>query len=255
MDFLERIIKEKQLEVDNMPAELAGSVRRTRSFIRRLKDNPQQLQIIGELKRASPSLGAINLDVDILAQAKAYEIAGVSAISVLTDPVFFKGKIDDLRLVAENVDLPVLNKDFIIDVKQIDRAVNAGATMILLIVAALSQDKLQLLYDYATRIGLEVLVEVHDKDELEIAHQLGAPLIGINNRDLKSFEVDIATSVTLAAAQEENRFYLSESGIKSAVDAKRVAPFYRGVLVGEALMKHQNPQQAVKALQVARHVD
>ena len=114
-NFLEKILAEKVLEVAQMPLEIPGQVRKVKGFIERLRENPQQLQVIAEVKRASPSLGAINLDVDVLAQAKSYETAGVSAISVLTDPVFFKGAIDDLRLVAKNVDVPVLNKDFIID--------------------------------------------------------------------------------------------------------------------------------------------
>ena len=254
-NFLEKILAEKTLEVAQMPLEIPGQVRKGKGFVERLREHPQQLQVIGEVKRASPSLGAINLDVDVLAQAKSYETAGVSAISVLTDPVFFKGAIDDLRLVAKNVDVPVLNKDFIIDKKQITRAVNSGATIVLLIVACLAEKDLQDLYDYATSLGLEVLVEVHNAEELAIAHRINAELIGVNNRNLKTFEVDIQNSLDLVPLQEKERFYISESGIKSPVEAEKVAQDFRAVLVGEALMKDGNPTIAARNLQVKRHVD
>lgn len=254
-NFLEKILIAKQDEVNQMKLEIPKAVRKTKGFVQRLRENPQYLQVIGEVKRASPSLGAINMTVDVLAQAKSYETAGVSAISVLTDPVFFKGSIDDLRLVAEHVDVPVLNKDFIIDKKQIVRAVNSGATIVLLIVACLTQEKLQALYQYAVALGLEVLVEVHNAAELEVAHRINAQLIGVNNRNLKTFDVDIQNSLDLVPLQEDARFYISESGIKSSVEAARVAHDFRAVLVGEALMRDGNPQKAAKALQVDRHVD
>ncbi|MBS7577420.1 MULTISPECIES: indole-3-glycerol phosphate synthase TrpC [unclassified Enterococcus] len=255
MNFLEQILSEKAKEVAEMPLEMPGKVRKTTGFVRRLQEHPEYLQVIGEVKRASPSLGAINMAVDVLQQAKSYEIAGVSAISVLTDPVFFKGNIEDLKLVAKNVDLPVLNKDFIIDKKQINRAVNAGATIILLIVAALEPEQLRELFNYATACGLEVLVEVHNQAELAIAHEIKANLIGINNRNLKTFEVSLQTSLDLVPNQLADCFYISESGIKSATEAALVAKHYRAVLVGEALMKDGNPKKAAKALQVLRDVD
>ena len=254
-NFLEKILAEKQIEVAEMVMERPGKVREVKGFIERLRDNPETLQVIGEVKRASPSLGAINMTVDVLEQATSYASAGVSAISVLTDPVFFKGSIDDLRLVAQNVDVPVLNKDFIIDKKQIARAVNSGATIVLLIVACLTEKDLQDLYDYAISLGLEVLVEVHNAEELAIAHRINAELIGVNNRNLKTFEVDIQNSLDLVPLQEKERFYISESGIKSPVEAEKVAQDFRAVLVGEALMKDGNPKAAAKGLQVKRHVD
>lgn len=254
-NFLEKILAEKQIEVAEMVMERPGKVRQVKGFIDRLRDNPETLQVIGEVKRASPSLGAINMTVDVLEQATSYAAAGVSAISVLTDPVFFKGSIDDLRLVAQNVDVPVLNKDFIIDKKQIARAVNSGATIVLLIVACLSEKDLQDLYDYAISLGLEVLVEVHNAEELAVAHRINAELIGVNNRNLKTFEVSLQNSLDLVALQESGRFYISESGIKSPVEAEIVAQDFRAVLVGEALMKDGNPKAAAKGLQVKRHVD
>ncbi len=254
-NFLEKILAEKQIEVAEMVMERPGKVRKVKGFIERLRDNSETLQVIGEVKRASPSLGAINMTVDVLEQATSYAAAGVSAISVLTDPVFFKGSIDDLRLVAQNVDVPVLNKDFIIDKKQIARAVNSGATIVLLIVACLTEKDLQDLYDYAISLGLEVLVEVHNAEELAVAHRINAELIGVNNRNLKTFEVSLQNSLDLVALQEPGRFYISESGIKSPVEAEIVAHYFRAVLVGEALMKDGNPKAAAKGLQVKRHVD
>ncbi|MGO2297111.1 indole-3-glycerol phosphate synthase TrpC [Pseudolactococcus laudensis] len=254
-NFLEKILAEKQIEVAEMVMERPGKVRQVKGFIERLRDNSETLQVIGEVKRASPSLGAINMTVDVLEQATSYAAAGVSAISVLTDPVFFKGSIDDLRLVAQNVDVPVLNKDFIIDKKQIARAVNSGATIVLLIVACLTEKDLQDLYDYAISLGLEVLVEVHNAEELAVAHRINAELIGVNNRNLKTFEVSLQNSLDLVALQEPGRFYISESGIKSPVEAEIVAHYLRAVLVGEALMKDGNPKAAAKGLQVKRHVD
>ncbi|MCJ1995265.1 indole-3-glycerol phosphate synthase TrpC [Lactococcus piscium] len=254
-NFLDKILAEKRREVDMMVMETPRPVRQTKGFVQRLREDEAYLQVIGEVKRASPSLGAINMTVDVLAQAKSYETAGVSAISVLTDPVFFKGSIDDLRLVADNVSIPVLNKDFIIDKKQIVRAVNSGATIVLLIVACLSEYDLQKLYEFAVSLGLEVLVEVHNAPELEVAHRIGADLIGVNNRNLKTFEVSLQNSLDLVSLQQADRFYISESGIKSHLEAEQVAADFRAVLVGEALMKDGNPTAAAKQLQVKRHVD
>ena len=254
-NFLYKILAEKRREVDMMVMETPRPVRQTKGFVQRLREDEAYLQVIGEVKRASPSLGAINMTVDVLSQAKSYETAGVSAISVLTDPVFFKGSIDDLRLVADNVSIPVLNKDFIIDKKQIVRAVNSGATIVLLIVACLSESDLQKLYQFAVSLGLEVLVEVHNAPELEVAHRIGAELIGVNNRNLKTFEVSLQNSLDLVSLQQADRFYISESGIKSHLEAEQVAADFRAVLVGEALMKDGNPTGAAKELQVKRHVD
>ena len=254
-NFLDKILAEKRREVDMMVMETPRPVRQTKGFVQRLREDEAFLQVIGEVKRASPSLGVINMTVDVLSQAKSYETAGVSAISVLTDPVFFKGSIDDLRLVADNVSIPVLNKDFIIDKKQIVRAVNSGATIVLLIVACLSESDLKKLYQFAVSLGLEVLVEVHNAPELEVAHRIGAELIGVNNRNLKTFEVSLQNSLDLVSLQQADRFYISESGIKSHLEAEQVAADFRAVLVGEALMKDGNPTDAAKQLQVKRHVD
>ena len=154
----------------------------------------EHLHVIAEMKRASPSKGLIAEGADPVAQAIAYTEAGAACISVLTDATFFKGSFDDLAAVAEAVPTPLLCKDFMIHKVQIDRAKNAGASVILLIVAALTTEELAELYAYAMESGLEVLVEVHDEEELERALKIDAKLIGVNNRDLRTFEVDLGSN-------------------------------------------------------------
>ncbi|MBO0470060.1 indole-3-glycerol phosphate synthase TrpC [Enterococcus sp. DIV0242_7C1] len=252
MDFLDKILTEKNQEVAQMSKEKLQPLRQTVSFYERVKKQPEKMHIIGEVKRASPSKGAINLTVDILEQAKAYEQAGVTAISVLTDESFFKGSIEDLRNVAAEVDVPVLCKDFIIDEKQLIRARNAGATIVLLIVSALSQTKLEFLYNQALALGLEVLVEVHDEQEQAIAEALDAVLIGVNNRNLKTFEVSIEVSQKLGKKQQTDAVYISESGFSSDKEVALVKDHYQAVLVGEGLMRQNDPKSKVKELQVKR---
>jgi len=188
----------------------------------------------------------------VIEQAKAYEQAGATAISVLTDDVFFKGSIEDLRQVTSEVTIPVLCKDFIIDEKQLIRARNAGATIILLIVSALSKQKLTELYKKATALGLEVLVEVHDKEELRVAEALSAQLIGVNNRNLKTFDVSIGVSQILGEKKKTDAIYISESGFSTSEQVVLVKENYQAVLVGEGLMRESDPKAKVKALQVLR---
>lgn len=252
MDFLEKIINEKEQEVKMMPLEIVQPLRETYSFYQQVKNHPEKMHIIGEVKRASPSKGAINLSVNVVEQAKAYEQAGVTAISVLTDEVFFKGSIEDLRQVASQVNTPVLCKDFIIDEKQLIRARNAGATIVLLIVSALPKQKLEELYAKATKLGLEVLVEVHDEQELNIAEALPARLIGVNNRNLKTFEVSIGVSQMLGKKQKTEAVYISESGFSTDEQVALVKENYQAVLVGEGLMRENDPKAKVKELQVVR---
>ena len=249
-EFLSRILEQKAREVEKMEREELQSLRQTYRLSEYLKNNQDRLQIIAEVKKASPSLGDINLDVDIVQQAQTYEDNGAVMISVLTDEVFFKGHLDYLREISSQVQIPTLNKDFIIDEKQIIRARNAGATVILLIVAALSEKRLKELYDYATDLGLEVLVETHNLAELEVAHRLGAQIIGVNNRNLTTFEVDLQTSVDLAKYFKDDCFYISESAIFTEEDAKRVAPYFNGILVGTALMQAEDVAQRIKELQI-----
>ncbi|MBF2490044.1 indole-3-glycerol phosphate synthase TrpC [Listeria marthii] len=252
MTFLEEILAQKAIEVAAMPLEKVAEKRKTYSFYEFLKANMSEMQLIAEVKRASPSKGEINMGVNPVAQAKSYQAAGAGMISVLTDPVFFKGSIEDLREVAKNVEIPVICKDFIISEKQLIRARNAGATVVLLIVSALAEDALKNLFEQAVTLDLEVLVEVHNREELTVAQQLGAKLIGVNNRNLHSFEVDIAVSEQLANDFSTDACYISESGFRTAEDVARVRTKYNAVLVGEALMREETPEVAAKRLKVTR---
>ena len=239
--FLPTILKQKEQEVAAMSYEELQPLRSTYSLYEYLKNHPQELQLIAEVKKASPSLGDINLGVDIVEQARTYERCGAAMISVLTDEIFFKGHLDYLREISSQVTIPTLNKDFIIDEKQIVRARNAGATVILLIVAALSEKRLQELYDFATGLGLEVLVETH---------RIGAQIIGVNNRNLVTFETDINTSLQLSAHFKDDRVYVSESAIFSKEDAELVAPYFHAVLVGTALMQAEDVAEKIKELKI-----
>ncbi len=215
--------------------------------------NATTLQVISEIKRASPSKGDINIEVDPLKQAKLYESSGVSAISVLTDESYFKGSISDLAAVRKVVSIPILCKDFIVDEIQIDRALDAGANIILLIVAALSQERLQELYTYATSKGLEVLVEVHDEEEMKIANHIEAKIIGINNRNLKTFEVNLSHTETLSKLCHPRAALISESGIRTEADCERVAQAgVTGILVGETLMRSQDVKGTIDGFQTIK---
>lgn len=254
MNILDRIIETKRAEV--LQLKLNGVERIDREA---LKPSIKQrlagadLSVIAEIKRASPSKGAIALDVDVVAQAKQYEASGATVISVLTDETYFKGSMDDLAAVAAAVDIPVLCKDFMIDRVQIDRAKAHGARLILLIVAALEQETLADLYAYAYAEGLEVLVEVHDEEELRRAEAIGAQIIGINNRNLKKFEVDLQTSVGLLEQKQPDVRYISESGIKTVEEARLLhAAGADGILVGETLMRADDPQVFIREVSGVR---
>jgi indole-3-glycerol phosphate synthase len=252
--FLETILEQKAQEVAEMPVEKSGKVRPSYKLYDFLRQHSEQLQVIAECKKASPSLGAINLDADLTAQALTYEAAGAAMISVLTDKIFFKGDFAYLQEVSKAVKIPTLCKDFIIDKKQIYKAVNCGATVILLIVAALTDEKLRELYDEATSLGLEVLVETHNKVELDRAHALGARIIGVNNRNLKTFEVSLQNSLNLVADFKAENVYISESGIFSSAEAELLAPYFTGLLVGTALMQSENVSAALTELKVKKNV-
>ena len=215
----------------------------------------KQLQVIAEMKRASPSKGDISTETNPVEQATLYEQAGAACVSVLTETKYFKGSYADLHAVAKVIAIPVLCKDFIIDTVQIDYAKAAGASVVLLIVAALEETELKALYEYATTAGLEVLVEVHDEAELDVALNVGAKIVGVNNRNLKTFEVDLAHTETIGKALvQRNRqdvAFISESGIWEDSDAKQVAEFgAKAVLVGESLMRSGKVIEALQSLQV-----
>ena len=211
---------------------------------------------IAEVKRASPSAGIIAEEFDPLAVAVRYYEAGAHCISVLTDERFFHGHLDYLALIHQHVPLPTLRKDFTLHEAQIYQAILAGADAVLLIVAALNDQELRRLLQVSSKMGIDALVEVHDEAELDRALHAGANFIGINNRNLATFEVNIATTELLAPKVPDHCTVISESGIRTAADVQRVANAgVDGVLVGEALMRAPEPQRLLRELQdAARHV-
>ncbi|MBQ9519427.1 MAG: indole-3-glycerol phosphate synthase TrpC [Firmicutes bacterium] len=198
----------------------------------------EDLSFICEVKKASPSKGLIAEDFDFVSIAKDYEKAGASAISCLTEPFWFKGADQYLTQITENVDIPVLRKDFTVDEYMIYRAKVMGASAVLLICAILSQNQLNEYYNIAKSLGLSVLVEAHDEKEIDMALNCGAKIIGVNNRNLKDFTVDINNSINLRKLVPNDVIYVSESGMKTAED---IARLYKNgvnaVLIGETLMR------------------
>jgi indole-3-glycerol phosphate synthase len=207
------------------------------------------LNIIAECKRRSPSRGVLCADYDPVAIAKAYADGGAAAISVLTEPTFFDGALDHLAAVRDAVDVPLLRKDFIVSEYQLLEAKAAGADAVLLIVAALRPAELKVLHDHATRYGLDALIEVHDARELAIAVDAGARIIGVNNRNLRTLQVEGHASAALVADMPPDIVAVSESGLKDAADLERLRALgYRAFLIGERLMTAHDPGKALAGL-------
>ena len=207
------------------------------------------VNVIAECKRRSPSRGVLAASYDPVAIAMQYERGGAAAISVLTEPTFFDGSLEHLRAVRAAVGLPLLRKDFVVDEYQLFEARAAGADAILLIVAALEQPDLVRLQARARELGLGVLVEVHDDEELTRAVDAGARVIGVNNRNLRTLAVDVDASYRLAAKMPANVVAVSESGLQSRDDLERLsAAGYRAFLIGERFMTDPDPSTAIQAL-------
>ncbi|MCM3112309.1 indole-3-glycerol phosphate synthase TrpC [Lederbergia lenta] len=255
MTILDRILAQKEIEVRELKAIYNAHKVETVQERPSLYDNFQQtekINVIAEVKRASPSKGAINENVDPISQAKQYEQAGAGAISVLTDVTFFKGSMADLSAVAKTVKVPLLCKDFMIDRIQIDVAKDHGASVILLIAAAMSEDRLKDLYDYARALNLDVLFEVHNEQEAETALKICARIVGINNRNLKTFDVDLGVTERVASMLKgENILLVSESGIRTRADVEQVeAAGAKAILVGETLMRSDNIAETMSDIRV-----
>jgi indole-3-glycerol phosphate synthase len=206
-------------------------------------------RIIAECKRRSPSRGVLRPAYDPVAIATAYERAGAAAISVLTEPTFFDGALEHLEAVRQAVRIPVLRKDFIVSEYQLLEASAAGADAVLLIAAALDATELQALHARAVGLGLDALVEVHDLDELHVAVDTGARIVGVNNRNLRTLDVDVMASATLASRIPRGVVRVSESGLKSAGDLMRLAELgYDAFLIGERFMTAVDPGAELEAL-------
>jgi indole-3-glycerol phosphate synthase len=207
------------------------------------------LSIIAEHKRRSPSAGPIGHGVGVGEIALAYQRGGAAAMSVLTEEPNFGGSLADLRAARAAVAIPIIRKDFVVDSYQLAEAVDAGADAVLLIVAALEPDRLALLHDEAVALGLDVLVEVHDARELAVALDVRPAVIGINNRDLRDFSVDVGRTLALAPLVPDGTIVVSESGLDSPDSLRRLADAgVHAALVGEALMRSADPAAALRAL-------
>lgn len=253
MNKLDEIIAHKRTEVEKLKPKqellrLAALERNDfRSMEATLSMGEDYLGVIAEVKKASPSVGVITEDFDPIAQAIKYDEAGVSAISVLTDEKYFQGHLSYLTKIRKAVQCPVLRKDFIVDEVQIYEAVVAGADAILLIVAALTQEELIHLLGVAHAMQLDVLVEVHDLEEMNRALATEARIIGVNNRNLKTFIVDLKSTEILSEEVPPDLILVSESGIKTVDDARQVWEWgANAVLVGESLMRADDPGDLIR---------
>src|SRR6478735_5880918 len=253
-DKLAEIIATKHQEVAALMPRAAllraGALQRNDfgGFRAALDRGPGRLGVIAEVKKASPSVGLIDPDFDPVRQAKRYLDGGASCLSILTDEQYFQGSLSYLSQISKFSNAPLLRKDFTIHEVQIHEAVVTGADAILLIVAALDDETLRRLYDEAKSFSLDVLVEVHDLREMERALELGADLIGVNNRNLKTFAVDLATTEQLAEEVPDDVLLVSESGIKTLDDARRVLEAgANAVLIGETFMRAHDPSREIEA--------
>ena len=205
--------------------------------------------VIAEIKRRSPSKGIIREEFDHLSIARSYDDAGAAAISILTEEDFFGGSLDYLRDVRRELEIPLLRKDFIFDEYQVYEAEEAGASALLLIAAILDDELLSALLLLAEEIGLDALVEVHTEAEMERAARVGASIIGVNNRDLKTFEVDLNTSLKLSRLAPASAILVSESGINTGADIRKLAGAgFRGFLIGEGLMREPDPGERLRRI-------
>lgn len=264
MNILKEIAEKRKVHIDKkkvqMPLEVVQK-QAEQMALRELEQNKsfrfpfkealsrEGINFICEVKKASPSKGVIAEDFPYIDIAKEYEEAGAAAISVLTEPDYFLGRDTYLKEIAETVRIPVLRKDFVVDTYQIYEAKILGASAVLLICTLLDDDTLKAYIDIARGLGLSALVEAHDEEEVLRAVNAGADIIGVNNRDLKTFNVNISNSVSLRALVPSNITFVSESGIKTVDDIKKLRDNgTNAVLIGETLMRTKDKSKALKEL-------
>ncbi len=257
MKVIENILHLKRLEVEKrkktIPLKgierLIDKCNPLFGFSSSLSSEKSRFRIIAEIKPASPSAGVIAEKVDALSIAKQYEKGGAAAISVLTEEEYFKGSLNMMHLVAKGSILPVLRKDFIIDEYQIYEARAYRADAILLIVSQLDRKKLEHFRSIAEKMGMDCLVEVHDRQEVDIAIDSGAKIIGVNNRNLKTLNTDIAVTEKLVSSIPDDKIVVSESGIKNRQDILRLSNSgVRAFLIGETLMLSEKREELLKSL-------
>ena len=254
MNVLSEIIGKKRERVaavkERVPLDDVRRSVKAHAFCAALR--AEGINIIAEFKRRSPSKGVIRADANLTEIVQSYKAGGAVGISVLTEEDYFDGSLDDLRTVKTAVDLPVLRKDFVFDEYQVYESAAAGADAILLIVAALDDETLSHLRRVAEdEFGIDALVEVHTSEEMKRAVATGATLIGVNNRDLRTFEVSLETSLSLAREAPSGALLISESGLRGPDDLRRLRNAgYHGFLIGETLMRADNPEQALRNLRL-----
>lgn len=256
-EFLQRVMDGKRREMSVLGDERREGVRDAALAARagckarfRAELLARPTAIIAEFKRHSPSAGDIQAGADPVDVARMYEAGGAGAMSVLTEPEHFKGSLEDLRRVSSAVRLPLLRKDFMVDRHQVYEAAIAGADAVLVIVAGLTDTDALKLLDAAHKVHLDALVEVHTEEELRRAAALGAELIGVNNRNLKTLKVDLETSLRLAELAPAGATLVSESGLRTRADIERLqSAGYKAFLIGETLMRAGDPLAALGELQ------
>lgn len=256
--ILDDIIANKKIELEKLKLyftpedfrERIGHLKPIRDFEKALLPNGKNpVRIIAEVKKASPSKGVLREDFFPFDIARVYETFGAAAISVVTEEKFFKGRFDYLPSICANLKIPVLRKDFIIDEIQIYETRAAGADAVLLIVAILGKDRLKALMDVCAELKMPAMVEVHDERELEVALDAGASIVGVNNRDLKTFQTDINTTIRLAPYVPKDRLLVSESGINTFEDIMLLMENgANAFLIGETLVKEKDIGKKLKEL-------
>ncbi len=255
MNFRETVVQAKRAEiyqrVRSAPVERLQE-REMYHWSRRSLETAlraREFAVIAEVKRASPSRGVLRVDFDPARIGRQYEQGGAAAVSVLTDEKFFGGHLEHLSVLRSTIDLPLLRKDFIVDGYQLHEARSAGADAVLLIVALLDPSTLAALSAEAAGLGLETLVEVHNEEELRTAADMGARMIGVNNRDLRSLKVNVETSLRLGPKLPSDCVGISESGIQSGEDLLRLRMAgFGAALVGESLMRREDPGRGLRDL-------